>query len=302
MTFQEEIDKVIQSSVQSMEDKNLKYERFYIVFIWSIVAGFTALYISLVFNHNIWTDEAFTLQLLQGNVKDIIMGTAKDVHPPLYYLYAKLFMVIFGDSLLVQKVAAIIPMTATLAIGATLIRKNFGNRVSLLFLLFLACIPCTMEFSVQVRMYSMALFFVTLCGIYAYQAFVSGDRKDFLIFALSGVMAAYTHYFAFVSVIIIAGLLFISILLWEKKRIVTWMMSAIGMIAGYLPWIPFFFRQVASVEQGYWIPEITAQTIWEYFLWTFELELVPGMVFLFLILLKGASLYNIITIANTATL
>lgn len=298
MTCQEEIDKVIQSSVQSMEDKNLKYERFYIVFIWSIVAGFTALYISLVFNHNIWTDEAFTLQLLQGNVKDIIMGTAKDVHPPLYYLYAKLFMVIFGDSLLVQKVAAIIPMTATLAIGATLIRKNFGNRVSLLFLLFLACIPCTMEFSVQVRMYSMALFFVTLCGIYAYQAFVSGDRKDFLIFALSGVMAAYTHYFAFVSVIIIAGLLFISILLWEKKRIVMWMMSAIGMIAGYLPWIPFFFRQVASVEQGYWIPEITAQTIWEYFLWTFELELVPGMVFLFLILLKGASLYNIITIAK----
>lgn len=192
MTFQEEIDKVIQSSVQSMEDKNLKYERFYIVFIWSIVAGFTALYISLVFNHNIWTDEAFTLQLLQGNVKDIIMGTAKDVHPPLYYLYAKLFMVIFGDSLLVQKVAAIIPMTATLAIGATLIRKNFGNRVSLLFLLFLACIPCTMEFSVQVRMYSMALFFVTLCGIYAYQAFVSGDRKDFLIFALRGYGSIYS--------------------------------------------------------------------------------------------------------------
>lgn len=276
----------------------MKYERFYTAFIWSIVVGFAALYISLIFNHNIWTDEAFTLQLLKGNVKDIIIGTAKDVHPPLYYLYAKMFMVIFGDSLLVQKVATIIPMVATLVIGATLIRKNFGNRVSLLFLLFLACMPCTMEFSVQVRMYSMALFFVTLCGIYAFQAFVSGERKDFLTFALSGVLAAYTHYFAFVSVIIIAGLLLMTILIWEKKKTITWMMSVISMIIGYLPWLPYFFRQVASVEQGYWIPEITAQTIWECFLWTFDLELVPGMVFIFLLMLKGASLHNVIAIAK----
>lgn len=282
----------------SMEDKDLRYERLYAVFIWGIVAGFTVLYVSLIFNHNIWTDEAFTLQLLRGNVGDIITGTAEDVHPPLYYLYAKLFMAIWPDSLQAQKVAAIIPMSATLVIGATLIRKSFGNRVSLLFLLFLTCIPCTMEFSVQVRMYSMALFFVTLCGLYAFQAFASGRKKDFLKFALSGVLAAYTHYFAFVSVIIITGLLLLAILVWERKRAVMWMMSAIGMIVCYLPWMPYFFRQIANVEQGYWIPEITAQTIWEYFQWTFDLEFVPGVVFIFLILLKGASQYNIIAIAK----
>ena len=262
------------------------------------MAGFTVLYISLIFSRNIWTDEAFTLQLLRGNVGEIIIGTAKDVHPPLYYLYAKMFMVIWRDSLLAQKVATIIPMAATLVIGATLIRKNFGNRAALLFLLFLTCIPCTMEFSVQVRMYSMALFFVTLCGLYAFRAFESGKKKDFLIFVLSGISAAYTHYFAFVSVVVIAGLLLITILVWEKKKAAIWMASAIGMIAGYLPWMPYFFRQVASVEQGYWIPEITAQTIWEYFQWTFDLELVPGIVFTFLIVLKGASMYNVIAIAK----
>lgn len=273
-------------------------KRLYTVLIWGIVIGFTGLYVSLIFNHNIWTDEAFTLQLLRENIGGIIDGTARDVHPPLYYLYAKLFKVVFGESLLVQKAAVIVPMTATLILGATVIRKDFGDRASVLFLLFLTCIPCSMEFSVQVRMYSLALLFVTACGIYAYRAFISGGKCNFAFFAVSGVAAAYTHYFAFVSVIIIAGMLFLAILIWKRERTAAWCVSAAGMIVGYLPWAPYFIKQVSSVEQGYWIPEITGQTVWEYFLWTFDLELVPGMVFVFLILLKAASTYNTIEIAK----
>ncbi len=279
-----------------MEDKNIKYERLYTILLWGIVAWFTILYMTLIFSHNIWTDEAFTIQLLRGNIHDIIEGTAKDVHPPLYYLYAKVFWELFHGSLIAQKIATILPMTGVLVIGATLIRKEFGNRTSLLFLLFMTCIPCTMEFSVQVRMYSIALLFVTLCGFYAYKAFFTGNWKDFLIFAWNGVLAAYTHYFAFVSIVVITGFLLIAILLWNRKRIAAWGISAVGMIVGYLPWMPYFIRQVTSVEQGYWIPEITAQTVWDYFVWTFNLELVPGMVFVFLILLKAVSLFNIVRI------
>ena len=147
--------------------------------LWGMVIGITILYISLIFNHNIWTDEAFTLQLLEQNITGILEGTARDVHPPLYYLYAKLFVLFSHRSLLIQKLAAIIPMTATLVIGATVVRKNWGNRVSFLFVLFLTCIPCSMEFAVQVRMYSLALFFVTVCGIFAYLAFTDGKKKNF---------------------------------------------------------------------------------------------------------------------------
>ncbi len=283
--------------VRYMEEKELSCKKGYTILIWGITAVFTGLYLSLAFSHNVWTDEAFSLQLLRGNVRDIIIGTANDVHPPFYYLYAKLFKVIFGDSFLVQKIAVVIPMAATLIVGATLVRRDFGDRASLLSLLFLTCMPCTMQFSVELRMYSLALLFVTLCGLFAFRAFRSGKKRDFLIFGLNGVLAAYTHYFAFVSVIIIAGFLFLAILIWKRERAAAWVVSIVCMIIGYLPWLPYFIKQVASVEQGFWIPEITAQTVWEYFLWTFELELIPGLVFVFLILLKGASLYNIITIA-----
>lgn len=237
------------------------------------------------------------MQLLRENVGGIIEGTANDVHPPFYYLYAKLFAVLSHNSLLVQKIAVIIPMVATLVIGATLVRRIWGDIASILFLLFLTCIPCSMEFAVQVRMYSLALFCVTVCGIFAYLAFTDGKKRNFAIFAISGLLAAYTHYFAFVTVVVITGIFLLAILIWKRERIVPWFISAAVMIVGYLPWMPFFIRQVTSVEQGYWIPEITPETIWGYFTWTFDLELVAGMVFIFLIILKGASTYNIIKIA-----
>ena len=273
-------------------------ENFVLICIWGLVAFFTGLYISLLFNHNIWTDEAFTLQLLRGNIKDIIMGTAADVHPPLYYLYAKIFEMLFGEALIVQKIAAIIPMTATLVFAATVVRKHFSDMTALLLILFLTCIPCSMEFALQVRMYSLALLFVTVCGVSAYLAFKNGGIKEFVIFALSGTAAAYTHYFAFVSVIVIAGLLFLAIVVWRRDRLVKWALSAVGMVVLYIPWMPFFIKQVTSVEQGYWIPEITPDAIWSYFTWTFDLELVPGMVFVFLIILKAASTYNTIKISR----
>lgn len=284
------------SQISVMEKREVKYERFYTIFIWVIVVGFTCLYLSLIFNHNIWTDEAFTLQLLKGNIHEIIEGTAKDVHPPLYYLYAKLFMVFFGESFLAQKIAVIIPMIVLLVVGATIVRNTFGNRASLMFLLFITCIPCTMEFSVQLRMYSMALLFVTLCGIYAFLTFESGKKSDVVMFSLNGILAAYTHYFAFVSVIFITVLLLFAFLVWKREKVYTWLISVLVMVICYLPWLPYFLKQVIRVEQGYWIPEITAQTVWEYFVWTFDLELIPGVVFIFLLVLKWISIFSVIQI------
>lgn len=282
-----------------MQKDGSEHTRLFSVCIWGIIILFTGLYISLIFNHNIWTDEAFTLQLLRGNVAEIINGTANDVHPPLYYLYAKLFAVVFGESLIVQKIAAIIPMIATLIIGAGTVRRCFGDVASFLFLLFIACIPCSMEFAVQVRMYSLALFCVTICGLYAYRAFTEGKKQYFAIFAVSGVAGAYTHYFAFVSIIIITGLFFVTVLVWNRKRLHNWLVSVAGMIVCYLPWLPSMLHQVTSVEAGYWIPQITMQTVRGYFTWTFGVKLFPATVYLFLILLGGAGIYNIVRIVRT---
>ena len=281
--------------------KILKFTKEHIwdIMTWGLVVWFTILYVSLVFNYNVFTDEAFTIHLLKGNFKEIVEGTARDVHPPLYYFYLKVYTFIFGDSLWAMKIASIIPLTATLVLGPTVIRRRFGQIAAFLYTIFLACIPCSMEFSVQVRMYSLAIFLVTVCGIYAYLSFEDGKKRDYLVFGLCGVLAAYTHYFAFVSVVIIAGIFFLAIIIWNRKRMLSWIITAVGMIIGYLPWMPTFIKQVTTVRSGYWIPEITPETVWGYFTWTFDLETFAGMVFVFLIVLKVASTYNTIRIAQT---
>lgn len=249
------------------------------ILIWGLIGFFSLLYISLVFNYNIWTDEAFTLKLLRGELKDIIDWTAADVHPPLYYFYGKLFFDITGESLWVQKILTIIPQVGTLALIATLFRKRFGDAATFLALIFFTCIPCTMEFSVQIRMYSLSLFFVTLCGLYAYEAYID-NKKMAWVWVIAGALgAAYSHYFAFVSVIVIVGFLFLAILFTKRELLKNWAISAVCMIAGYLPWAGIFYEQVTRVRENYWIEEITPEVIFEYFEWTFDLELIPGVMY-----------------------
>ena len=84
------------------------------ILIWGGVACFTLLYVSLIFNQNVWTDEIFTLKLIENDFAGIIGGTAEDVHPPLYYFAARIVRLLAGDSLQAQKLLTIVPMTLTL--------------------------------------------------------------------------------------------------------------------------------------------------------------------------------------------
>lgn len=262
--------------------KNLcKRTNLWSVLIWGSTTVFTLLYVSLIFNQNVWTDEIFTMKLLEGNFKEIIEGTAGDVHPPLYYFVAKAAQLLFGSSLQVQKIVTIVPMTLTLVLGATKIRRIFGDRVSFLFIAILGCIPCSMEFAVQVRMYSMALLAVTACGIYAYECYfgavgcrgASADRcGSWIGLVLSTAAAAYLHYFSFGSVIIIQGILFLALLAGKREALRKWFLAAAAMILSYLPWFGIFARQFRGVSESYWIPEITPETIWGYFEWTFGIN------------------------------
>ncbi len=269
----------------------------YSIIIWGMVIGYTVLYISLIFNDNIWTDEAFTWQLLHsGGIKEIISGTAKDVHPPLYYLWADLFRNIFGDNLRVLKIASIVPMTGLLVYGAVVIRKTFGDLVAVLFLLFIANIPCTMEFAVQPRMYSSALFCVTVCGVSAYLCKNRGFNRDWVLFGLTALCSAYIHYFAFVSVGVI-GLLLLVFLIYDvmqgrknKQVLIRFAVTVFIDAMLYLPWFPILFQQITSVNQGYWIPEIDYTAFRGYFEWTFGLNGSWGnlTVYVFLCILFAA--------------
>ena len=66
--------------------------------LWALMIAFGGIYLSLCFNNNIWTDEGYTMDLLRNckTFQEVCNFTAKDVHPPLYYLILKVFTDRFG--------------------------------------------------------------------------------------------------------------------------------------------------------------------------------------------------------------
>lgn len=247
-------------------------QNFWNILIWGSTFVFTALYVSLLFNQNVWTDEIYTLKLIENNVPELLQEASLSQHPPLYYLIARAARLIFGNKLLVQKTVALVPMSLTLVLGAIKIRRLFSDVVSFLFIMILGCIPCSMEFAVQVRMYSMALLAVTACGLYAYECYISEKKSVWFGFVISAVAGAYLHYFAFGSVIIICGLLFLFLAFFHREKLKIWLLSIVIMVVSYLPWFRIFVKQITGVSEGYWIPEITIETIWGYFEWTFGID------------------------------
>ena len=77
----------------------------------------------------------------------------------------------------------------------------------------------------------------------------------------------------------------------KRKKLGKWVLFSLLMTALYLPWMPYFYEQVTRVEAGYWIPPITGETVWSYFLWAFGLAPVPQTTYVFLVisLLAGIS-------------
>ena len=117
--------------------KTQKSQKIYWILFGITCLLFCGLYISLIFNQNIWTDEAYTIQLIRENsFTGIITGTANDVHPPLYYLMLKIFINVFGDSIPVYKLFSICPLILCFVLAGTKIRKYWGEQTSLLFVFF----------------------------------------------------------------------------------------------------------------------------------------------------------------------
>lgn len=264
-----------------------------------LILLFTGLYISLIFNKNIWTDEAYTMELVRENhFWGIIQNTANDVHPPLYYLIVKCFVLLFGDTFLVYKAVSIIPMVLTMLLAVSHIRPWWGEKAAVLFLIMVNAIPCVLEYVVQMRMYSWALFFVTWAGLSAYGMCMKEDKqiRKYCCIQLTAasLLGCYTHTYAMLSCVCIYMLLCVCVLLQCRKR-KDWILLKTSLVSGstvavcYLPWLVILLRQTMNRIENYWIEPVTWEVIRKYPDFLFASQL-PGSAVLYLVLSGAAVL------------
>ena len=127
------------------------------------------------FGQDIWFDEVFSVNFIQHSYKEIAALTGKDVHPPLYYWYLKLFhdigkvLVPAASSIVLCKLASMLPFAGIFVYTLTAIRKNFGLHVAGLFWFLIMTMPQISNYTVEIRMYSLALFFITAAFVHSYE-------------------------------------------------------------------------------------------------------------------------------------
>lgn len=143
--------------------------------IFFLILGILSFFLCLfqAFGQDIWYDEVFSVNFIQHSYKEIAVLTGKDVHPPLYYWYLKFFhdigkvLVPAASSIVLCKLASMLPFVGIFVYTLTAIRKNFGLHVAGLFWFLVMTMPQISNYTVEIRMYSLALFFITAAFVHS---------------------------------------------------------------------------------------------------------------------------------------
>ena len=260
--------------MNNLSNKNNLEKIGIILFILSIIYLIISSYIG-IFEANMWYDELYSLNMANMPIVSMITAGANNVHPLLYYFILKIFVKIFGlfsfENLeIIGVIVSLIPFYLLLILSLTKIRKNFGLLCSGIFSLCIISMPQLLRYSIEVRMYGWALFFLTASYVYIYEINKESDLKKWIILTVLTICSCYTHYFAAVASFCLYMVFLIHILSKNRELLKMWLFSGITVVLSYIPWIPPLINQIHNVGSSYWIDPISANTIIGYIYYIFS--------------------------------
>ncbi|NTU46625.1 hypothetical protein HGA88_03280 [Candidatus Roizmanbacteria bacterium] len=203
------------------------------------------------FVQSFWRDEAFSYLLAKQDLLQIVVLTARDFNPPLYYILLHFWIQIAGASEIALRSFSLIFFWATIYVVFYILHHCFqlSSKKSFLYLLLFVGNPLLVYYGSEARMYSMLAFFATA----SYYFFLKKNTKAYLIVTVAGL---YTHYFMLFMLLAQALVSFI-----EKK---SWKPVALAGI-GFVPWVIFLLTQPHAFAQQFWIPAISSKNMYELF-------------------------------------
>jgi len=262
-----------------MKIKELKVKKFFELptdklWVYPVFLG-TLLRFWGVMSSSIWHDEGYTMWLIRYNFGEMVARTARDVHPPGYYFFAKAWTLVFGNSELAIRSLSVLFSVGIIYLTYKIVEKLINERAAFWASLFVAFSPFMIRFSQEARMYGVVAFFTTL-GTYYLVRFIQEKNDRFLIpYSLAMLVAIYTQYYAFFVILVHIAILKavtpgLFTFKWGdsfKKRLYifnpkVWL-AGVAIGVAYLPWFFVAYKQVTRVSTSYWIrPEwITAKTV-----------------------------------------
>lgn len=216
-----------------------------------------ALNVTMIFDNVLWGDEAFSANLVKNSLPDMMQViTLEDPHPPLYYLWLKLCVQLLGHTGWVYHLASLIPVILGIVLAVTVVRKRYGAMPSAVFVIVSGLSAISMEYNLEIRMYSLAFVAVSYCFLSAASVLNNNKVAGWIFMVLCALLGAYTHYYALLAAGVILALTCIGACIRFRGR--TWIKGAAAALAfflGYLPWLGTLFKAVSRVEGNWWMTE-----------------------------------------------
>lgn len=196
---------------------------------------------------NLWYDEAYSASMVSLPWTRLIYITAVDDHSPFYYVLLKLFYHLCsgGTNFWGLKLMSLLFMMGYMLLGKYYVKKLFDKEVSVYFMVFSLLMPIMSVQAGNVRMYAVALFFLTLTGLTAYDIYLESTKKKWIIFCIASICTVYCHTFAMIQTFIFY-VLFLGALIVGKQREKIKKFFACGFTVAivFSPWLLVTLRQM----------------------------------------------------------
>ena len=218
-------------------------------------------------------DEAYTMHFISGSYAQLISFCVADVHPPLYFILLKAWVDFWQyltpiPPVALAKMFSTVPLFLLMFIGSSSVRRLWGDKVNIIYQLCFLAGGLT-HYASLLRMYSLGSLFVTICALAVCQILHSHPQTDapspkylWGMLCLSTAAAAYTHYFACISVVFLWICFFVELLIQHRSKDI-FKMLACGLLSVvlYFPWLPSMFQQLTTVKGSYWIEPLNVKIL-----------------------------------------
>ena len=219
---------------------------------------------------SLWVDEAITLSRSQQPLPDLLRNMPAE-HAPLYFTLIHVWLPLAGTTDFALRFSSLLFGVMCIPLMGVLGTALFDRRVGLLAALLLAVNPFHVWYAQDARMYTLATAFSLACLAGLVRALQTNRWWHWAIYALSGALALYSHYYAGL-ILVVSGLFALGWLAWSPADRVRvgrrWLASVAAMGLIFLPWLPHALR---VFEFHGWRPPIEAETLIRRYLTIFSL-------------------------------
>jgi hypothetical protein len=198
----------------------------------------------------IWFDEIFSVHAAQHSWSTLFDFVAQDlIHPPLFYILLKIWIMAGGDSLLWLR---LFPVAMSCAAVAPLILLSRELKLSTfeaaLVLLLLGVNGSLIKYAQEIRMYSL-LFCLTCFSLWLFVRWFNRAGSPILALFFVNLILIYTHYFG--GLIVLAE---VAVVLWLRREDARkWLIASVLWLVGFTPWVCAVFtayRENAGLAQN----------------------------------------------------